>query len=135
MLVNSCLSNTIFNKQTGKAMLKGGAYSFALAWYLKGNLLNGALFGGVAASASIAHAMTKPIFRKVCATNLDPKEAHWYQELPRVLACRIAVGFIWRQLTPFAFEWNKTAAIVTCMFMFADAPHYSINKTRSFLLF
>lgn len=79
---------------TKEKATKSFVYSFALTTGLSGNPFLGFAAGVVAATASLVHAATAPLFRKLCEENENPNEAKWYQNLARMVICLSAGSLV-----------------------------------------
>lgn len=70
---------------TTKKALGSFVFSFAITTGLSGNPALGLACGVIAAVASLTHAITTPIFRKLAESNDNPNTATWYQQLARLV--------------------------------------------------
>lgn len=121
-----------------EAIAKSGIFSFAISILLSKDVQHSLIMGGVAATASLIHALTRPLFEVVFLTETEKKNDQivFYKEVVVMVLNLGLTQLLVNYLTPFKVNAIGSALLTVTLSLFVNGIklHYKLSNNLVYII-
>jgi hypothetical protein len=121
---------------TGETIIKSGIFSFAISVLMSGNVEISLIIGGVAATASLIHALTRPIIEIIFKLKASESQIPWDPEILIMIVNLSLTQLLLNHLTPYKVNLLGSAILTMTMFLFVRGfkSHYKLKNNTVYIM-